>query len=154
MLLIPWVIPLSFSTLGLLWLQNALRGAGCFPAIVYMTDSRSEAKSVRPLRRPVKSPLDRRWEIAWNAELHTRSGQLPAIIEDVSADGAKLRVGRVPIDGEQVTLVLPNLSPMEARIAWRRRERIGIQFLTSQRWIVELLMRITEIDDGPPITVA
>jgi hypothetical protein len=79
---------------------------------------------------------------------------LPAIIADVSADGAKLRVWSASIDGDDVTLVIPNCNPIEARIAWRRRKCIGVQFLTSQPWIVELLVRVTEIEDGLPITVA
>ena len=119
-----------------------------------MTDSGSEIKAVRLLRRPVKSPLDRRWTTAWNAELHTRSCLLPSIIEDVSADGAKLRVPSALIDGEEVVLIIPNYSPIEGRITWRRRKCIGIQFLRSQPWIVEVLARVTEVHDELPITVA
>jgi hypothetical protein len=72
-----------------------------------MTDSHSEIKNVRPLRRLAKSPLDRRWALAWYGDLHTRCGMLPGRVEDASADGAKVRVGRVPIDGENVPSSYP-----------------------------------------------
>jgi hypothetical protein len=119
-----------------------------------MTDSRSEIKNVRPLRRLVKSPLDRRWAVAWYSDLHTQSGVLPSMVENVSADGAKLRVGSISIDGENVSLVLLNCSPIEARIAWRRSEHIGIQFLTRQSWIVDLVLGVTETEEWFPVTVA
>jgi hypothetical protein len=114
-------------------LGNVLRGTGgCCPAFVQIMDSRSETNRVRRLRRPVKSYLDQRQATAWNAEIHTRSGPVPCIVEDVSVDGAKVRVGCVPIDGDDVTLIIPNYSPITARIVWRRRKCIGVQFSTSQ----------------------
>jgi hypothetical protein len=119
-----------------------------------MTDSRPDTQNVRPLRRSAKSPLDRRWALAWYSELHTQSGVLPSMIENVSADGARVRVDGIRVDGENVTLILPNCDPIEARIAWRRREHIGIQFLTRQSWIIELLLRVTETEEWFPITVA
>jgi hypothetical protein len=118
-----------------------------------MTDRRSEVKNVRPLRRSAKSPLDRRWALAWYSELHTQSGVLQSMVENVSADGARVRVDSIRVDGEDVTLILPNCSPIEAHIAWRRREHIGIQFLTRQSWIVELLVRVTETEEWFPVTV-
>jgi hypothetical protein len=119
-----------------------------------MTDSRSEIKNVRPLRRPVKSPLDRRWAVEWYADLHTQGDVLPSMVENVSADGAQLRVGGIPIDGESVSFVLLNCSPVEARIAWRRSEHIGIQFLTRQSWIIDLVLGVTETEECFPVTVA
>lgn len=119
-----------------------------------MTDRRSEIINVRQLRRSATLPLDRRWVLAWQAELHTQRGVFPSMVEDVSADGAKVRVGSNPIDGEHVTLVLPNCSPIEARIAWRRREHIGVQFLTRQSWMIEFMLRVTETEEWSPITVA
>jgi hypothetical protein len=119
-----------------------------------VTASRSKIENVRPLRRPVKSPLDRRWVVAWYSDLHTQSGVLPSMVENVSADGAKLRVGSIPIDGESVSLVILNCSPIEARIAWRRSEHIGIQFLIRQSWIVDLVLGLTETEECFPVTVA
>ena len=119
-----------------------------------MTDSRPQTQNIRHLRRLAKSPIDRRWALAWYGDLHTRSGMLPGRVEDASADGAKVRVGRVPIDGENVTLVLPNSSPIEARITWRRRDHIGVQFLTRQSWIIELLLRVKETEEWFPVPVA
>ena len=119
-----------------------------------MTDSRPNTQNVRPLRRLAKSPLERRWPLAWYSELHTQSGVLPSMVENVSADGAKLRVGSIPIDGESVSLVILNCSPIEARIAWRRSEHIGIQFLIRQSWIVDLVLGLTETEECFPVTVA
>jgi len=76
------------------------------------------------------------------------------MVEDVSADGAKVRVGSNPIDGEQVTLVLPNCSPIEARIAWRRQAYIGVQFLARQSWVIEFMLGVTETEEWSPVTVA
>jgi hypothetical protein len=117
-------------------------------------DNLSKNQNVRPLRRAEKSPLDRRWATSWHGELRTSSRLLPSVVEDVSADGAKLRVGSIPIDGEKVTLILPNCSPIEARIAWRRREHIGIQFSTRQSWIIELVLQVAEGEEWFPVTVA
>jgi hypothetical protein len=117
-----------------------------------MIGSRSETQNVRPLRRSLKSPLNRRWAAAWYAELHTQSGPVPCTVEDVSADGAKVRVGRVAVDVEDVTLVFPNFSPIEVRVTWRRRELIGIQFSSSQPWIVDFVQRATESGDWFPMT--
>jgi hypothetical protein len=119
-----------------------------------MRDNRSEIKNVRPLRRSGESPLDRRWALAWYAELRTQRGLFPSMVENVSADGAKIRVGSNLIDGEHVTLILPNCTPIEARIAWHRREHIGVQFLTRQSWIIEFVLRMTETEEWFPITVA
>jgi hypothetical protein len=119
-----------------------------------MTDSRPQTQNIRHLRRLAKSPTDRRWALAWYSELHTQSGMLSGMVEDVSADGAKVCVGRDPIDGENVTLILPNCSPIEARIAWRRRDHIGVQFLTRQSWIIELLPRVKGTEEWFPVPVA
>jgi hypothetical protein len=116
-----------------------------------VTDSRSEIKNVRHLRRSLKSPLGRRWAAAWYAELHTRSGAVPCTVEDVSADGARVRVGRVSIDGDDVTLVFPNFNPIEVRITWRRGELLGIEFVRSQPWIVDFVQRATETGDWFPM---
>ena len=119
-----------------------------------MIDRRSENKNVRPLRRSAKLHLDRRWATAWFGSLHIQGGVLPGIVENVSTDGAKVRVGCMPIGGENVSLVLLNCSPIEARVAWRRWEHIGIQFLTRQSWIVDLVQGVSENEESFPITVA
>jgi PilZ domain len=111
--------------------------------------------TVRRLRRPVRSPLDRRWATAWYADLHTRDRPLTCWVEDVSADGAKLRVGCVPTVtavGEYLFLALANVDAIAARVAWHRRDRIGVEFCQSQPWLVELVLRITETEDWFPTT--
>jgi hypothetical protein len=119
-----------------------------------MTDSRPQTQNIRHLRRLAKSPTDRRWALAWYSELRTQSGVLPSMVENVSADGARLRVDGIRVDGENVTLILPNSSPIEARVAWRRRDHIGVQFLTCQSWIIELLLRVKGTEEWFPVTVA
>jgi hypothetical protein len=101
----------------------------------------------------VRSPLDRRWATAWYAELRTRLRPLPCWVEDVSADGAKLRVGFIPADftiGEPISLVLPNFNAVAARVAWHRRDRIGVHFHESQPWIVELVQGFAQAEDWFP----
>jgi hypothetical protein len=119
-----------------------------------MTDGRPGNYNVRRLRRSEKSPLDQRRAKAWYAELNTQTRSLPSWLEDVSANGAKLRMNLIPgtiVVGEPVSLILPNLSAIAAQVAWHRRDRIGIQFCASQSWIVELKLR--EIEDWFPTTM-
>jgi hypothetical protein len=111
------------------------------------------AQNVRRLRRPVLSLFDRRWATAWYADLHTERRPLPCWIEDVSAHGAKLRVGFIPaqlVVGEPLSVVLPNFDAIAAHIAWRRRDRIGVEFRSSEPWLVELALRKTAADDWFP----
>jgi hypothetical protein len=75
------------------------------------------------------------------------------MVEDFSAHGAKLRVNEIRADGENVALILPNCSPIKARVAWCCREHIGIQFSTCQCWIIELMLRMTETEEWFPATV-
>jgi hypothetical protein len=111
--------------------------------------------NVRRLRRPVRSLFDRRWTTAWYADLHTEHRPLPCWVEDVSANGAKLRVGFIPAGfavGEKLSLVLPNFDAIAARLAWYRRDRIGVQFCGSERWLVELALGASAADDWFPTT--
>ena len=113
------------------------------------------ADNVRRLRRPVQSLFDRRWVTAWYADLHAERRPLPCWVEDVSADGAKLRVGFIPaalVVGEALSLVLANVNAIAARVAWHRRDRIGVQFCGSEPWLVELALRATAAENWFPTT--
>src|SRR5215469_7042002 len=98
---------------------------------------------VRQLRRPVgpDKALDRRWSANWLATLVTSTDQILCIVEDISAGGAKLRVGLAPQSEEIVTLVIADYGPIPASVAWRSRDRIGLKFSEQQPLVADLLKK-------------
>jgi hypothetical protein len=97
---------------------------------------------IRPLRHASTSTgLHRRWKIGWPAVLHTAHGRVPCRIENVSTGGAQLVVGSALLDDESVSLLIHNFGAIDARIAWRRRDRIGLQFAVDHPWIVDLVKK-------------
>jgi hypothetical protein len=119
-----------------------------------MIDRRNQDHNVRRLRRPVRSSLDRRWTAGWYAELRTQSHPLGCWVLDVSADGAKLYVGYgASIVGDGLSLILPNFTAIPVRLAWRHRDRVGVQFCASQPWIVELVALAAKAEDGLPTLI-
>lgn len=105
----------------------------------------SEARVVRA----GKSALDRRWATAWAARLDLRSGSVQCLVEDISANGAKLRVG-AEVDAaaeEQAALALGKYAQIRVRIAWRRDDVMGVQFSLAQPWLVDLVVQATEFHD-------
>jgi hypothetical protein len=99
--------------------------------------------NVRQLRRPVgrNGFLHRRRPTKWLAQLHTAADESPCIVEDFSASGARLRVALAVAVGEAVTLTVGTAAPINARIAWRRGERLGLDFGGIQLPVAGLLMR-------------
>jgi hypothetical protein len=112
------------------------------------------SEKVRRLRHPVKAKtvLHRRWPTRWAAELRTSSGGIACLVEDISRYGAKLRIGVEQITDENVVLAIGNFGVVHARLVWRRRDRVGIQFKASQPWALDLVMRAAKDNCWRPRT--
>lgn len=102
--------------------------------------SETRASLVRQLRRPANQ-LNRRWSTHWLAALVTATDHIACIVEDISAGGAKLRVGPLPSPEEAVALVIANHEPIAGFIAWRSGDRIGLTFNERQPLVEELLLK-------------
>jgi PilZ domain-containing protein len=113
------------------------------------------SEKVRRLRHPVKAKtvLHRRWPTRWAAELRTSSGGIACTVEDISRYGAKLKIGTEQIADENVSLAIGDFGVVLARLVWRRRDRVGIQFKASQPWALDLVMRAAKDNYWRPRTV-
>ena len=70
-----------------------------------------------------------RKSVVWSAELVCSYGEVAeAIVLDVSAGGAKLRVQHRFSEGEAVTFVSTRLKERRAHVVWVKADRIGIKF--------------------------
>jgi hypothetical protein len=101
-------------------------------------------RAVRQLRQPVgpNKLVNRRWFVNWLATLVTAADEIPCIVEDISAGGARLRVGLLsPQSGEAVTLVIVNYAPIAGLIAWQSRQRVGLKFNERQPFVEVLLVK-------------
>jgi hypothetical protein len=108
-------------------------------------------KTVRRLRRPVnpKTPIHRRMNARWLAELNTVADRIPCIVEDISAGGAMVHVGISPFEGESVTLTIVDFGPVTGSIAWRRGDRIGLRFDEQQACTAGILAKAAKQATGP-----
>jgi hypothetical protein len=102
----------------------------------------SVAEIVEPQRvmRP-EIVRHQRWKTSWMAELQTSGGHTPCIVEDISAAGAKLRLGSAPAEGEVVSLGVVDFAPIVARVVWRKADRVGLHFAAKQPWVVDLVWK-------------
>jgi hypothetical protein len=113
-----------------------------------------DSERIRPLRHPVKAStvLHRRWATRWAAELRTSDGMIACTVEDISRHGAKLRIGAAQISDANVWLVIRDFGPVAARVVWRRRDHAGVQFNSSQPWVLDLVMKAAKDNFWPPRT--
>jgi PilZ domain-containing protein len=111
-----------------------------------------DSERIRPLRHPgkPKTILDRRWAARWTAELRTSDGLIACTVEDISSHGAKLRIGAAQIADANVWLVIGDFGPIAARVMWRRGNRAGVQFTSSQPWALDLVMKPDKDNLWPP----
>jgi len=93
--------------------------------------------NVRKLRRSGTGPsADRRLRANWPAELRTNGAKTThCTVVDVSRDGANLRV-ESPLNGEApLWLIVENVGPVAAHVAWQEQGRVGLCFLEKQEWV-------------------
>jgi hypothetical protein len=113
-----------------------------------------DSEKIRPLRHPVSSTtvLHRRWVTRWPAELRTSNGGIACTVEDISRRGAKLRIGTAQITDDNVSIVIGDFGAVAARVVWRLRDRAGVQFNSSQPWVLDLVMKAAKDNLWPPRT--
>lgn len=64
--------------------------------------------------------------------------RLKCTVIDLSSVGARLQVkGKVGESGH-ARLVIENLPPIAAALAWRRGDQVGLRFGEEQAWILDL----------------
>ena len=101
--------------------------------------STRSACSVRKLRRSGTGPsTGRRLRANWPAELRSNGAKTNCTVVDVSGDGANLLV-ESPIPGDApLWLIVENVGPIAAVLAWQTKERAGLHFLEEQEWVFQV----------------
>ncbi len=86
--------------------------------------------NVRKLRRSGTGPsTGRRLRANWPAELRSNGAKTNCTVADVSSDGANLLV-ESPIPGDApLWLIVENVGPIAAVLAWQEKGRAGLHFL-------------------------
>jgi hypothetical protein len=104
-----------------------------------MTQMRTDQK-VRKLRRPEgAAPLSgRRLRANWPGEIRIAGEKIACTVRDVSSGGASLTTEAAPEADGELWLVLENVGPVPAALAWRENNRVGIRFLKEQDWVLQL----------------
>lgn len=99
--------------------------------------------NIRRLRRPGgKSPsAGHRLRANWPAELRCGSRRLDCVVIDISSNGAHLRVDDSVGDARDVRLVIANMPPIAATVAWQKGGDVGLQFAADQQWMLETRRR-------------
>jgi hypothetical protein len=64
-------------------------------------------------------------------------GRNPCTVVDVSGAGANLCVSNLP-EQALVWLVIDNVPPIAASIAWRQKGHAGLAFAEEQNWVLDL----------------
>lgn len=103
-----------------------------------MTEIFQKPSNVRQLRKI--DDLQRRWKTSWPAALRSARGYIPCNIKNISRGGAQLIVEYV-IETDTVSLLIATFDPINARVVWRRRDRVGVQFAPVPLWIVDLMKK-------------
>jgi hypothetical protein len=95
--------------------------------------------NVRRLRRPSGSAASsgRRLRANWPAQLRVGDGRKECTVCDVSGGGASLRISDVP-EQALVWLVIDNVPPIPASVAWREDGQAGLSFAVEQAWVLDL----------------
>lgn len=93
-------------------------------------------RNVRKLRRSGTGPsADRRMRANWPAELRTTGAKTHCTVVDVSSDGANLSVESPLNRDAPLWLIVENVGPIAAQLAWQEQGRAGLCFLEKQEWV-------------------
>ena len=95
--------------------------------------------NVRKLRRSGTGPsTGRRLRANWPAELRSNGAKTNCTVVDVSSDGANLLV-ESPLSGDApLWLIVENVGPIAAAVAWQEEGRVGLCFLEEQEWVFQV----------------
>jgi hypothetical protein len=91
--------------------------------------------NVRTLRRPESEGPARRLRANWPAEIRAGGARIACTVLDVSSGGAHVRVEQSPPASDRIWLLVENVGPVAAELAWQRKDRIGLRFLKDQEWV-------------------
>ena len=92
--------------------------------------------NVRKLRRSGTGPsTGRRLRANWPAELRTNGEKSECMVMDVSSDGANLLVESPLSADAPLWLIVENVGPIAAQVAWQEQGRVGLCFLEEQEWV-------------------
>jgi hypothetical protein len=96
------------------------------------------ASNVRKLRRSGTGPsAGRRLRANWPAELRTDGTKAHCTVVDVSSEGANLLID-APLSGDApLWLIVENVGPIAASVAWQQENRVGLCFLEEQDWVFQ-----------------
>jgi hypothetical protein len=95
--------------------------------------------NVRKLRRCGTGPANsRRLRANWPAELRTSGAKAHCTVMDVSSDGANLIVESPLSADAPLWLIVENVGPIAAAVAWQEKNRVGLCFLEEQEWVFQV----------------
>ncbi len=60
------------------------------------------------------------------------------MVMDVSSDGANLLVESPPSADAPLWLIVENVGPIAAQLAWQKESRVGLSFLEEQEWVLQV----------------
>ena len=95
--------------------------------------------NIRWLRRPSgKHGPGRRLRADWTAEIRTGGRRIGCNVIDISTLGARLKVDAPPGDATRLWLLIDNIAPIPAELAWRKGNHLGVLFRQEQSWVLRL----------------
>ena len=98
--------------------------------------SKQTQSNVRKLRRCGTGPSNsRRLRANWPAELRTNGEKAQCMVMDVSSDGANLFVESPLSADAPLWLIVENVGPIAAQVAWQEQGHVGLCFLEEQEWV-------------------
>ena len=101
--------------------------------------SRQSDCNVRKLRRSgTGASTGRRLRANWPAELRSNGAKTNCTVADVSSDGANLLVESAIPGDAPLWLIVENVGPIAAVLAWQEKGRAGLHFLEEQEWVFQV----------------
>ena len=96
--------------------------------------------NVRWLRRPGSKhgAPGRRLRANWRAEIRAGGRRIACTVIDISSSGARLKVEAPLAQAERLWLLIDNIVPIAAELAWRRGSDVGLYFRQEQPWVQRL----------------
>jgi PilZ domain len=96
--------------------------------------------NIRWLRRPGgKEGLPgRRLRANWQAEIRVGGRRISCTVIDISSSGARLKVEAPLGEPGRLWLLIDNIVPIPAELAWRKGAQVGLYFRQEQPWVQRL----------------
>jgi hypothetical protein len=60
---------------------------------------------------------------------------------EISSGGASVKAAGIPTGANQLWLVIEQIAPVQAALAWRERGLVGLRFTEEQPWVAESYRR-------------